>query len=236
MNKETRMTAQKKTKPAGTSREAQWIGLLVLGFGAICVLAVGFFIFANMRSSGQDTAESAGQQSAQVQQTQKEQNKNAGDADDVRAELSRSLSAIRDSGSADTKNSSKDAEVSEAQIRGGWETILTKNMTGIMDLSKGRYRIILANDSPSAYRFFSNGTYEVIGKNILILTPNTQAQAPKDGFRYRPVYGQPFSVQMERKGDYMIWSRPPASAPGRNPSSHPLLRLADDNTMIWKAF
>ncbi len=236
MDKDTKTTAHKKGKPAGTSREAQWIGLLVLGFGALCILAVGFFIFGHMRGGAQDGDAAVQQQLSQNNQSNALQQTKKTEPDDVRTELSRSLDSIRDSGAVRKKSAGQDAEVTEAQIRGSWETIMKKNMTGIMDLSKGRYRIILASDSAATYRFFSNGTYEVVAKNILILNPSPGAQAPNDGFLYRQLYNQSFSVQIKRDGDYMLWSRPPASAPGRNPANHPLLRLADDNIMIWKAF
>lgn len=228
-----------ETKQSSPSRESQWIGLLVLGFGALCLGAVGFFIYHSMNAAPEDIAGGqAVQQTAQVQvQQQKQQQASAAKDADRRSELSKSLDGIKSRSAKEPNSAAADMEVSESQISGAWETILKQNMTGIMDLSNGRYRLILANDNPAVYRFFSNGTYEVDGKNILILRPDPNSSAPQDGFRYRPVYREPMSVKMERRGEYMIWTRPPSTYYNViNPSSHPLLRLADDNLMIWQAF
>lgn len=218
------------------SAQSQWIGLLVLGFGALCLIAVGVLIFQPMHSAEQEPQTTAQKTSNQnPQNTQAWSNKQI---DERNKELDASIRSIERSskkikGDDRTK---QQAAVEYTEIRGAWQTILKRSTTGILDISRDGYRMIIGNDSPNAYRYYSFGTFDVLDGNVLVFYPQKDAIAPNDGFKYRQLYTKPFSMSIKRQGEYQIWTRAPAGGPIVNPSSHPLLRLAQDGIVLWKKF
>ncbi|MEM6782075.1 MAG: hypothetical protein AAF569_09460 [Pseudomonadota bacterium] len=215
-----------KNKPQQSSLQSKWIGFLVLGFGALCLGAVGFIIYQSSVST----------QSQPVMQTERTQNAQS-DTDQRRADLNRSLSEMGSTRSQTQNAQSANQDFDFSQIIGAWEATLSDHLVGILQITNDGYRLILSKDNPRANRFFSTGTYQLVENNVLILNPDLSATAPQDGFRYRRLHNSPFSVKLEQRAEFMIWSKPSSSNSFvSNPGAHPILRLTDDGLIIWNPF
>lgn len=128
-------------------------------------------------------------------------------------------------------------DIDESVLSGAWKTLIG-NYTVVMQIEKGVYQIIMAQDDPGSERLYSLGTYKVL-EDMVLLTPQLDWPQPLppagQNVRYRSLTRAPFPMVFTLYKDNLIWQNMPQSesrvvAPYRSP----LLLDENLNYIVWQ--
>lgn len=195
------------------SREAQWIGFLILGFGVLAVIAVGILAY-NRFAKDNPEREAVSELAKSIESARKQEQKEPQNPAPQKPAYKRQHSLqIKD-------------------IEGTWQTSLPDGQA-VFQLEGRVYSMIVAFNDPRLNRFYSSGTYD-IREDIVILEPRLDWQLPEDGFEYSTLAMSHFPVLISVQRGQMIWQIPPTGEGIYVPPVHPFLRLTQDKTAVWK--
>lgn len=216
------MSDNANKKPKSSSAVSSWIGFLVLAFGVLSVATVGFLIYG--QKAGGDRPDAAEPQ-AQLRTQAQVQN------DELATALNTSQARnAKPPKAKDVRN------LNVADVAGVWNTDLEET-TSVLELAKDQtYRMMVADKNGRPVRYHSSGSYEIVDGTLLVFRPDTSIPPPQDEFTYRALLIRPMAVSVERQGDYMVWTRPPADAPVLVSVVHPFLRMAAEEIAVWDYF
>ncbi len=102
-------------------------------------------------------------------------------------------------------------DINLKEMEGAWQAMVG-DYTGVLQLQKGSYQIILAQSDPRMARLFSSGTYKTM-EDIIVLTPRLDWQTPTsaqgNAVNYQILTRGMFPVLVSMRGGKMTWQNPP---------------------------
>jgi hypothetical protein len=201
--------------PVSKSRESRFIGFLVLGFGALAVIAVLMMAF-----SGPDA----------VPLTQEQE------------VLSKELAAV-ESPSAPAQVAQqkpvlkRQKKISESDMQGGWQAVIGDYLT-VLQIQKGAFQIIMALPDPQMPRKYFSGTYTILD-DMIVMKPVFKWGEPKKPAGSTITYSRltsssiPMIVGFDRGN--MVWQNVSQDETRIYvPLRSALLAGSDQDYIVWK--
>ena len=132
-----------------------------------------------------------------------------------------------------TKAIKPQKKISESEITGAWDARI-EDGRALLQLSKGKYKLIVVPDNKYSSRWYSNGAYS-LQKGLLMLRPDLSVPAPDSKkFTYRILTRSKFPVSVAKHKGRLIWQVPSDEYDVYVPNHHPFLSRAKDKIAVWK--
>ncbi len=190
------------------------IGVVILGLGALALIMVGYLAYQKLYSS--DVSD-------KVQQNDVDLFKKAGRV------------ANRAAGEKPTSEKTtykRQKSISEKEISGAWQARL-KNEKALLEMKKGKYRLIIIPNKASKKRYYSNGDYK-IQDGIVMLMPDLNRGPPEsETFKYSVLTRSKMPLMAVKYKGKLIWQVPPRDIKIYVPPYHPVLNRAEDKIVVW---
>lgn len=129
------------------------------------------------------------------------------------------------------KSYKRQKSISEKQIAGLWEIKLEKSKV-LLEIGKGRYRMVVLSDGLHRNREYSNGTY-TIKNDLIMMVPDLNWGPPKDKYTYSLLTRAKMPVIAGKYDGKMIWQVPTKDFKIYVPPNHPILDMMNDKTAVW---
>ncbi len=219
--------ALKRKSNQKISKESQFIGYIVLGFGALAVISV--MLVAANRFGGKNTNSPMVQNvttTEQVVQTpptpvsKPVPINNPELQNRVAQDLIKNLPQNFSSAPVQTKKPNKqelyfnrqpDLKISD--IEGSWQSMVGDS-TIVLTLTRGSYQMIVANPNEYSERKYSSGNFTMI-EDILVFSPRHDWPKPTPprgtDVKYTPITMAKFPVIAAMRGGKMLWQNPPST-------------------------
>ena len=209
------MTAQNvKNKIKLKMDKANLIGLGVLTLGVLVLLFVGYVAYQKLSPSNNSEKTEKRAEVPLYEQQGRKPNRAAGEKPVQQAY------ARQDS-------------ISEEELRGSWESLLPKGRA-LLEMKRGKYRLIMLSNRRQNYAQYSNGTYEIV-KDIVVLQPNLKSKPPKTkGLKYEVLTRGKIPVAAALYKGKLIWQKPPSGTGLYIPRYNPVLSKANNDIVVWK--
>ncbi len=209
---------RKRRRPPPPPKESRLIGYIVLSVGAIALISMLVIAFADRTAPPPDNAVPAKTLVPELM------------------DLSNGPPPPQPQTDEDLKLDRQPA-IDLAEIEGAWQAMVG-DYTGVLQLQKGSYQIILANPDPVRARLYSSGTYKTL-EDILVLTPRLDWPAPTSAqgtaVTYEVFTRGAFPVLVSRSGGKMTWQNPPQSEKRVVvPFKSPVMAVGHVDTVTWQ--
>lgn len=253
-NREAKVRTVRPSGHVGSSREAKFIGYVVLGFGLLAVVAVALLAL-NMRQS-----ETTSSDSQYVSGTTPEKSRSAASEPgkktvtvppantDLTQRASKGLmSDFLNPDQLKPKTSRSDQaeglyfprqrDFAAAAVEGSWQAPIA-NFAAALEMRNGTYQLIMADPKVYSRRLYSSGTY-VVTEDIIQLQPRKDWPAPtppaNTDVYYDWIGNAPFPVIVSLQKGKMVWQKPPASETRvRQIRSIPFVITGGQDYIVWQ--
>lgn len=123
--------------------------------------------------------------------------------------------------------------IAESEIVGAWDSRI-KGERALLQLNKGKYKLIIVPDDGYSSRVYSNGKYTLEG-DLLMLFPDLSIPAPESQkFSYEILTRSRFPVVVAKHKGRLIWQVPGDEYDVYIPNHHPFLNRVKDKIAVWK--
>lgn len=210
----------------GLSKESEFIGYIVLGFGVLAVIAV--LLVAVNRFGGASKNVVTQNNVTGVAQTdplpssvkpvtpQNNQDLQNRVAQDLLGNMKENFSTEPIEIQKKDKNQllfDRQPNIKPSDIEGSWQANVGKK-TAVLQMVNGTYQIIIADPMEYSYRKYSSGNYTMI-EDIILFQPRTDWPKPKPppgtDVQYSQITMAKFPAIAAIQKGKMLWQNPPAS-------------------------
>ena len=213
---------QRLQKP---SKESEFIGYMVLGFGVLAVIAVAMIATNRFKGESKTTNVTTSQTEIMAKvEPKQEPEKIIQNNPDLQNRVAQDLLGNVQNNFAIGEQTYKEPDKRElyfnrqpkiniANIEGSWQAIVGKS-TAVLQIGKGVYQIVMADPTQYSYRTYSSGTYKTI-EDIVVFTPRADWPAPvppaNTDVQYRSITRAEFPVIVAIQGGKMLMQNPPST-------------------------
>ncbi len=208
-----------KNRAQPQSREAKFIGYIVLGFGLVAVVAVLLLAYAG-RSPDTDVV--------------------VPDAKRAEAIGGKSTALIQAPKVIPQKTAYKlpfkrQPDFDKSSMDGNWQTMIGM-FTSVLQMNQGVYQVILAGDDPYMPRYYSSGTYTV-EEDIIKFEPQRSWPKPmtkSGGGNYQIITTAPFNMMTSMYDGKMLWANiPPDEIRAIRIAEPPIFLSENIEYVVW---
>jgi hypothetical protein len=218
MNDQPPQSGRPRHRPAPhpPSQESRFIGYVVLGFGALAVIAVLMLAFG-----GSNDVELTAEQTALGEEL-------------TRIEAPSEAEAQKPQQKLYLKRQKK---IDADDMQGGWQAVIGDYLT-VLQIQKGAFQIIMALPDPNRPRKYYSGTYRILD-DLIVLKPEFKWGAPKrppgSDITYTRLTASSFPMIVGFDKGNMVWQNAPRSETRVYvPPRSPLLSGTNMDYIIWK--